>query len=389
MKSHSPEGSEKILAGTTSAAVQLQAEIDEMRRRLAALEACTSAPANQTVGRKRHWRATPKKLALMIAGVMLAAATIAFGQGAIDALFVSKDGNVGIGTTTPANKLSVSGNADFSGNVGIGTTAASAKLDVAGSGWFRTDQGALPATAGKGVRVFYDEFAGKTGQIYSYDYATSDPRNLILQGPGGNVGIGTTTPANKLSVSGNSDFSGNVGIGTSTPRAKLDVAGTIISRGRYQRDADAETTYELSPRYHLSLTGPKYAGSTRQIPQQTIIDLCGDQDGCQFRLGMTRWDNDAETEAASITGLLYYASDGHWRTSMLLQVGKVPKNGEATGVDGNRITEHVANAWDTCYFTDAPYLNGTGMRDEDRSMYLLVWTGYTNANRTCELTLID
>jgi hypothetical protein len=183
---------------------------------------------------------------------------------------------------------------------------------------------------------------------------------------------------------------GNVGIGTTTPRAKLDVAGTIISKGRYQRDDAAETTYELSPRYHLSLTAPKYAGSTRQIPQQVIIDLCGDQDGCQFRLGMTRWDNDTQTETASITGLFYYSTiDGHWRTSMLAQVGKDAKNSEAVGVDGNRITEHAVNAWDTCYFTDAPYYNKVGMRDEERGMYLLVWTGYTNANRTCELTLID
>jgi len=30
-------------------------------------------------------------------------------------------GYVGIGTTTPSNKLTVSGNADVTGNVGIGT----------------------------------------------------------------------------------------------------------------------------------------------------------------------------------------------------------------------------------------------------------------------------
>ena len=40
----------------------------------------------------------------------------------VSRLFLSKFGNVGIGTTTPGNKLSVSGNTDFSGNVSIGTT---------------------------------------------------------------------------------------------------------------------------------------------------------------------------------------------------------------------------------------------------------------------------
>ncbi|HZV69299.1 MAG TPA: hypothetical protein VFG10_07140 [Saprospiraceae bacterium] len=38
--------------------------------------------------------------------------------------------NVGIGTTTPANKLSVNGNADFTGNVGIGTTAPTGEFNV-------------------------------------------------------------------------------------------------------------------------------------------------------------------------------------------------------------------------------------------------------------------
>jgi hypothetical protein len=45
---------------------------------------------------------------------------------------------------------------------------------------------------------------------------------------GANVGIGTTNPANRLSVaSGNADFLGNVGIGTTTPQARLDVRGDI------------------------------------------------------------------------------------------------------------------------------------------------------------------
>ncbi len=38
--------------------------------------------------------------------------------------------NVGIGTTTPANKLSVNGNADFTGSVGIGTTAPAGEFNV-------------------------------------------------------------------------------------------------------------------------------------------------------------------------------------------------------------------------------------------------------------------
>jgi hypothetical protein len=75
----------------------------------------------------------------------------------LGAALVTGTGNVGIGNDSPSNKLSVTGNADFSGN----------------------------------------------------------------------VGIGNSLPTNKLSVTGNADIMGNVGIGTPTPDAKLQVNGTF------------------------------------------------------------------------------------------------------------------------------------------------------------------
>ena len=161
------------------------------------------------------------------------------------------------------------------GTVGIGNTAASAKLDVSGSGWFRGDAGALPSSAGQGVRIFSD--TSKTnGHVFAYNYGSNPgPLNLILNAPGGNVGLGTFTPGfpltfpntlgDKISLygqSGNhfgfgiqggllqiytdinandiafgfgqsSNFTetmrikgnGNVGIGTNNPTSKLEVNG--------------------------------------------------------------------------------------------------------------------------------------------------------------------
>jgi hypothetical protein len=47
------------------------------------------------------------------------------------------NGNMGIGFSSPTHKLHVVGNSFFNGNVGIGTTSPNLKLDVNGSGIFR------------------------------------------------------------------------------------------------------------------------------------------------------------------------------------------------------------------------------------------------------------
>jgi len=50
--------------------------------------------------------------------------------GLLERLSILDDGNVGIGTTTPPNKFSVVGNANFSGSVGFGTNSADASAKV-------------------------------------------------------------------------------------------------------------------------------------------------------------------------------------------------------------------------------------------------------------------
>ena len=82
-------------------------------------------------------------------------------------------------------------------NVGIGTATPQSKLHVNGTSWFSGDNTPLPASAGKGIAIGQ---SGDNGYIFSFDYGTFTPRNLLLQSPGGNVGIGTATPATKLTV---------------------------------------------------------------------------------------------------------------------------------------------------------------------------------------------
>jgi len=114
-----------------------------------------------------------------------------------DTVILGYNANVGIGTTTPKNKLDVEGGlavgATYSGtnaaptngllvegNTGIGTTTPRNKLDVEG-----------------GLAV---------GATYS-GTNTAPANGLLVEG---NVGIGTSAPAYKLDVVGSGHFSGDV-----------------------------------------------------------------------------------------------------------------------------------------------------------------------------------
>lgn len=72
------------------------------------------------------------------------------------------------------------------------------KMHTDGTAWFSADNTPLPASAGSGVAVGY----GSAGYIFSFDYSSFSPRNLLLQSPGGNVGIGTLSPTYRLDVKG-------------------------------------------------------------------------------------------------------------------------------------------------------------------------------------------
>ncbi len=313
---------------------------------------------------------------IFLLAIMLPGGRVQIGQSSDDALFIDKNGRVGIGTTTPEAELDVAGSTKINGSVGI-NRAPDDDQHLAIQPL--KDHIPLNVTDPSGAKKWLTVTAGG---------------NVVMDG--GNVGIGTTNPAAKLEIVGDTKLNGqvsmqggNVGIGTASPEATLDVAGNARIKGqvtyfaRYQRDDEPEGVYEISPRYHLSLTGVKYGGRTKTIPQDTLVALCGDYDGCQVRLAMTRWASDENTESASVFFTFYYAAgNGRWRASNT-------DAGDANGVDGDGKTTHVRNIWSTCYFTDGTYDQYKDQGDTGRGLQLLVWNNYKNQNRTCELTLID
>ena len=172
--------------------------------------------------------------------------------------------NFGIGMWgTSANGVGVRGRGANQGSVAMLAT---------GTSWFSGDTTPLSSSfnTGPGTGIAIGSVpASNYGYIFGFDYSSNQARPLVLNHPGGNVGIGTNTPLSKLHVVGSSWFQGdntplppsagkgivigfageqgyissfdyvsnegknlllnnsggNVGIGTSTPTAVLHVNG--------------------------------------------------------------------------------------------------------------------------------------------------------------------
>ena len=127
-------------------------------------------------------------------------------------------GNVGIGTSSPVQKLHL-----------YGAAGAPATSGTTQNGLLRFEQSADTGIMDMGVRN-----AGLGAWIQSTDRTTLAQNYPLLLNPnGGNVGIGTSSPTHKLNVVGTSNitgtaiFEGDVGIGTASPSTTFQVGTTM------------------------------------------------------------------------------------------------------------------------------------------------------------------
>jgi hypothetical protein len=130
-------------------------------------------------------------------------------------MFIESGGNVGIGTTTPTNKLDIAGSVSITGRLGIGTTAPGTKLEINGNGSSWADGFLTIKNDNQDAGIRISDGADSVKHHIFNDNALFDVLRIIPAGAytnggitifqGGNVGIGTGVyvPTSRLAVKGN------------------------------------------------------------------------------------------------------------------------------------------------------------------------------------------
>ncbi|MDE2218414.1 MAG: tail fiber domain-containing protein [Patescibacteria group bacterium] len=169
--------------------------------------------------------------------------------------YFNNGGSLGVGTSSPNQKLSVYGNVELQGVAGGNKYVITDETDT-GTSRFTIQSGKGSANYGGALNLYANAHATNPGSVVvglsNNSSAKFRVNTSALDGgtdlftvlETGNVGIGTTSPQSKLAVSGGlsvgTDYNiaaptngaiiqGNVGIGTTTPATLLEVGGATTN----------------------------------------------------------------------------------------------------------------------------------------------------------------
>lgn len=223
------------------------------------------------------------------------------------------NGNVGIGNTSPSYKLDVSGPIRGSGE--LMTTSANALRMVYGNyGMFFRNDGSnvyLLSTASG------NQYGGwNTLRPFRVNNASGDTflgNNTLTVMHGGNVGIGNTSPAEKLDVTGNAAISGYVKVGEVSVVCNSSRGGVIRYDGVNNVMQYCNTTEWVDMGSSVVSGGsptPLYGGTHTDVDCLAVGGLTTPHNGEQFcrfistscPAGWTRYQNLGTTQPYTCNG---------------------------------------------------------------------------------------
>ncbi len=250
-------------------------------------------------------------------------------------MVIQDDGNVGIGTTTPSQKLDVVGNIQTqtlkinSGSNQIFTLAKSGTNELIIANDNTTDSYLEVGSNNLNTRAFNSYFRlwgaetggwnnklelGQINNSYGIIQATG---NLALQSSGGNVGIGTTTPNSNLDVystaggkirlSGSNAYSyGEIRFSSSNGgylNYGSSIEGTGEGMGMDIGDLRFKTGYGILPQERMRITGGGNVGIGATAPGAKLtVQQDGTSNIVDFKDGTTSVFTIADGGNVEITG---------------------------------------------------------------------------------------
>ena len=193
--------------------------------------------------------------------------------GASSRIFIKNDGNIGIGSTSPAAKLDISGTLRTNSYTAFGSDTASAQYGLNSARGINVIHTAAPAdgTGSVGIRSEITRTSSNTAGSPNAAYfgktiinapAATVVDNAVFWAENGTATAGTmtnqyglyvdplTTATNNYAVytsgSTKSYFGGNVGLGTTSPTAQLEVLGTGTPQLKLSYNTSNNTTFTIS-----------------------------------------------------------------------------------------------------------------------------------------------